>query len=250
MTIDALEAESAVCGSILLDDACLPEVLEHLTEADFVLEANRAIFRAAVELYRREEPVDPVSIRAEARGAVSDAYMLELMQATNTAANAGIYAEETRRASMRRSLVALGQELEQRASTLEETPRLTYWCDNWHGGGKWFVAIDAEGREDYGPHVDRLAAYEETGLEPGEIEQLKGEVFGLRLDKQELEQYRALGPIDRLRELAQTDKDGKIKAYIVDSFYCDICQKRHDRIKEIKVYLTRDAAEAALSERR
>ena len=50
--------------------------------------------------------------------------------------------------------------------------RLTYWCDNGHGGGKWFVAIDAEGGEDYGPHVDRLAAYEETGLEPGEIEQL------------------------------------------------------------------------------
>ena len=91
--------------------------------------------------------------------------------------------------------------------------RLTYWCDNWHGGGKWFVAIDAEGREDYGPHVDRLAAYEETGLEPGEIEQLKGEVFGLRLDKQELEQYRALGPIDRLRELAEAalrrEQDGE-----------------------------------------
>lgn len=87
--------------------------------------------------------------------------------------------------------------------------RLTYWCDNGHGDGKWFVAIDAEGGEDYGPHVDRLAAYEETGLEPGEIEQLKGEVFGLRLDKQELEQYRALGPIDRLRELAQADKEGR-----------------------------------------
>lgn len=87
--------------------------------------------------------------------------------------------------------------------------RLTYWCDNGHGGGKWFVAIDAEGGEDYGPHVDRLAAYEETGLEPGEIEQLKGEVFGLRLDKQELEQYRALGPIDRLRELKQADDEGR-----------------------------------------
>lgn len=81
--------------------------------------------------------------------------------------------------------------------------RLTYWCDNGHGDGKWFVAIDSEGGEDYGPHVDRLAAYEETGLEPVEIEQLKGEVFGLRLDKQELS---ALGPIDRLRELAQADK--------------------------------------------
>lgn len=54
--------------------------------------------------------------------------------------------------------------------------------------------------------INRLAAYEDTGLEPGEIEQLKGEVLGLRLDKQELEQYRALGPIDRLRELAQADK--------------------------------------------
>ena len=55
----------------------------------------------------------------------------------------------------------------------------------------------------------RLAAYEDTGLEPEEIEQLKGEGFGLRLDKQELEQYRAIGPIDRLRELAQADREGR-----------------------------------------
>lgn len=123
--------------------------------------------------------------------------------------------------------------------------RLTYWCDNWHGGGKWFVAIDAEGREDYGPHVDRLAAYEETGLEPEDFKQTFSEDTILKLAGQAL----GITP-DRLRELAQTDKDGKIKAYIVDSFYCDICQKRHDRIKEIKVYLARDAAEAALSERR
>lgn len=123
--------------------------------------------------------------------------------------------------------------------------RLTYWCDNGHGGGKWFVAIDAEGGEDYGPHVDRLAAYEETGLEPEDFKRAFSEDTILKLAGQAL----GIKP-DRLRELAQTDKDGKIKAYIVDSFYCDICQKRHDRIKEIKVYLTRDAAEAALSERR
>ena len=74
--------------------------------------------------------------------------------------------------------------------------RLTYF-----DGGKWRLKI---GDTEYsGEAVDRLAAYEETGLEPGEIEQLKGEAFGLRVDKQELEQYRALGPIDRLRELAE-----------------------------------------------
>ena len=61
--------------------------------------------------------------------------------------------------------------------------RLTYWCDNGHGGGKWFVAIDAEGGEDYGPHVDRLAAYED----------ILGEEYDL----------------DRLRELAQADREGR-----------------------------------------
>lgn len=119
--------------------------------------------------------------------------------------------------------------------------RLTYWCDNGHGGGKWFVAIDAEGREDYGPNVDRLAAYEETGLEPGDFKRAFSEDTILKLAGQAL----GITP-NRLRELARTDKDGKIKAYIVDSFYCDICQKRHARTKEIEVYLTRNAAEAAL----
>lgn len=38
--------------------------------------------------------------------------------------------------------------------------------------------------------IDRLASYEDTGLEPEEIEQLKGEVFGLRVDKQNLEQVK------------------------------------------------------------
>lgn len=76
----------------------------------------------------------------------------------------------------------------------------------------------ADGRACFKPHLyghtnkevcDRLAAYEETGLEPEEIEQLKGEAFVLRLDKRELERYRALGPIDRLRELKQADDEGR-----------------------------------------
>ena len=88
---------------------------------------------------------------------------------------------------------------------------------------------------------EKLAAYEDTGLEPEDIKRAFNEAAVLKLAGQAL----GITP-DRLRELAQTDKDGKIKAYIVDSFYCDICQKRHARTKEIEVYLTRNAAEAAL----
>lgn len=57
---------------------------------------------------------------------------------------------------------------------------------------------------------NRLAAYEDTGLEPEEVEQLKGEVFGLKIDKQELEKYRALGHIDHIHELVQAKKDGRL----------------------------------------
>lgn len=82
--------------------------------------------------------------------------------------------------------------------------RLTYWCDNGHGGGKWFVAIDAEGGEDYGPHVDRLAAYEETGLEPEDFKQTFSEDTILKLAGQAL----GITP-DRLRELKQADDEGR-----------------------------------------
>lgn len=108
----------------------------------------------------------------------------------------------------------------------------------------------ADGRACFKPHLygqmnkdvcDRLAAYEDTGLEPEDLKRAFNEDGVLKLAGQAL----GITP-ERLRELAQTDKDGKIKAYIVDSFYCDICQKRHARTKEIEVYLTRNAAEAAL----
>lgn len=89
--------------------------------------------------------------------------------------------------------------------------RLTYF-----DGGKWRIKI---GDTEYsGEAVDRLAAYEATGLEPEEIEQLKGEAFGLRVDKQELEQYRALGSIGRLRELARADREGRCVVLPLDDY--------------------------------
>lgn len=61
--------------------------------------------------------------------------------------------------------------------------------------------------------VDRLAAYEDTGLEPEEIirngmmfEDNKRYAGRLEL---KLKAYEKLGPIDRLRELAQADREGR-----------------------------------------
>ena len=45
--------------------------------------------------------------------------------------------------------------------------RLTYWCDDGMGGGEY--RVNENGAEYSGHFIDRLATYEDTGLEPDEI---------------------------------------------------------------------------------
>ena len=120
MTTDVLYAESSVCGAILLDDRCLQEVADVLTEGDFALESNRMIYRAALALERRGDAVDPVTILEETGGAVSREYLMDLMQTTGTAANAAEYAVLVRQASMRRAIRMLGERL---SGVDEDDPR-------------------------------------------------------------------------------------------------------------------------------
>ena len=79
--------------------------------------------------------------------------------------------------------------------------RLTYF-----DGGKWRLKI---GDTEYsGAWVARLAAYEETGLEPEEVlpKEYAGEIMKSMIL---LKEYQKLGSIDRLRELAQADREGR-----------------------------------------
>ncbi len=55
--------------------------------------------------------------------------------------------------------------------------------------------------------VERLAAYEDTGLEPESVEALKLSMMGKAIS--EITEFDGL-PIDRLRELAESDKDGRL----------------------------------------
>ena len=57
-----------------------------------------------------------------------------------------------------------------------------------------------------GNAIDRLAEYEDTELEPEEIKSLQAE-YAVNLNA--LESYRSIGSVDRLRELAQADREGR-----------------------------------------
>lgn len=78
--------------------------------------------------------------------------------------------------------------------------RLTYFKD-----GYW--RVNFSGVQYQADFVDRLAAYEDTGLYPESVEALKLSMMGKAIS--EITEFEGL-PIDRLRELAEADKDGRV----------------------------------------
>lgn len=83
-------------------------------------------------------------------------------------------------------------------------------------GGKWRIKI---GDTEYsGDWVDRLAAYEETGPEPEDMKRAFNEDAILKLAGQAL----GMSP-DRLRELAQAEKEGRLVV-----LPCDVGDKLYD----------------------
>lgn len=73
----------------------------------------------------------------------------------------------------------------------------------YQDGGKWRIRIGDT--EHSGQWVDRFAAYEDTGLEPEDLKRAVNEDAVLKLAGQAL----GITP-DRLRELAQADREKRI----------------------------------------
>ena len=59
------ESERAILGAILIDNAVLPQAIEHLQPDYFYSPFHRAVFAAMLELFNRREKVDPILIGEE-----------------------------------------------------------------------------------------------------------------------------------------------------------------------------------------
>ncbi|NLT63441.1 MAG: replicative DNA helicase [Clostridiales bacterium] len=110
------EAEQAVIGSMLIDSACIPDVLNKTRSDDFYLEVNRDIFDTIYNMYIYGRTVDPITVldQMRVRGVIRDSsqgYLLELMQVTPTAANVMKYAEILREQSLLRALLKAGNDI-------------------------------------------------------------------------------------------------------------------------------------------
>lgn len=79
-----------------------------------------------------------------------------------------------------------------------------------------------------GPMVDRLAAYEDTGLEPQDIISAV-DMAKIACALHELNAYKDIGPIDHIRDLLQAEHDGRLVVLpckVGDSIYIPDLEKK------------------------
>ncbi len=113
----SLDAEAAVLGGMLLDNQAIDKVVEILAADDFYREAHRKIFRAALELNGRSEPVDLLTLTEalRTRGELGEvggaAYVSELTDRALSAANVAYHAKIVREKSILRGLISAATEI-------------------------------------------------------------------------------------------------------------------------------------------
>jgi replicative DNA helicase len=112
-----LEAEESVLGAMMLSPGAIGAVSEILDGGDFYRESHAKIYRAAVGLYARGEPVDAITLvdELEERGELEDVggrlRVHELAALVPAAANAAHYARIVREVATLRGLIRTGQEI-------------------------------------------------------------------------------------------------------------------------------------------
>lgn len=89
----SVEAEQAVLGSMLIDERCVPQVIERLRPEDFYMRQNRELYQVLFAMSNHFETIDPVLVleRMKQSGVYDEntsvPYLRQLMEITPTAAN-------------------------------------------------------------------------------------------------------------------------------------------------------------------
>ena len=112
-----LDAEESVLGAMMLSPGAIGAVSEALDAGDFYRESHAKIYRAALSLYARGEPVDAITLvdELEERGDLEDVggrtRVHELAALVPATANAGHYARIVREMATLRGLIRAGGEV-------------------------------------------------------------------------------------------------------------------------------------------
>ncbi|MCC8356627.1 MAG: replicative DNA helicase [Oscillospiraceae bacterium] len=103
------EAEQSILGAMLIDPACIPDVVNSVKPSEFYIDVNREIFETIFSMFSTGIKVDPVTVLDQMRARRvwrenSQQYLVELMDVTPTAANVLQYCAIVRERALLRSL--------------------------------------------------------------------------------------------------------------------------------------------------
>jgi replicative DNA helicase len=113
----SIEAEQAVLGGLMLAPEAWDRIADKITDRDFYRRDHQLIFRAIGELSEKSMPCDAVTLGEwfEAQGIAQlvggARYVMELANATPSAANIAAYAEIVREKAVMRALIDAGNEI-------------------------------------------------------------------------------------------------------------------------------------------
>jgi replicative DNA helicase len=112
-----LDAEESVLGAMMLSPGAIGAVSEVLSASDFYRESHARIYRAALALYAKGEPVDAITLvdELETRGELENVggrgRVHELASLVPATANAAHYARIVRETATLRGLIDAGSEI-------------------------------------------------------------------------------------------------------------------------------------------
>ncbi len=113
----SLEAEQALLGSVMLRPEAIHDVTDIVREEDFYADKHRVIWRVALELASKGEPIDLLSLSAklkdkgELERIGGSSYLSELASLVPSASNVRHYAGIVKKKSMMRRLIEAGEHI-------------------------------------------------------------------------------------------------------------------------------------------
>ena len=123
----SVEAEEAVLGAVLVNPLSLGRIVETLKPESFYKPAHRTIYSACLELFRKNDPIDIVTVsqylldKDELEGVGGRSYINDLAMNVVTTANIEYYAKIIREKEIKRALINAGSEIVADAYENEDT---------------------------------------------------------------------------------------------------------------------------------
>jgi replicative DNA helicase len=125
----ALEAEMAVLGSMLIEREAAEKALDVLHETDFYLDPHKRIYRAVHALFGAGQAIDAVTVSEELRkkneldAVGGGAFLAELINKVTTAAHVEYYARLVKEKAILRDLIAAATGVVTACYTQEKEPK-------------------------------------------------------------------------------------------------------------------------------